>query len=361
MAYQMDFFAANTLEKVTAAIEAKKVQYPAYVFIRNEDGKTGRLAFVDQNNVLKYIVGDEAKKQVVKVEELPEVGDVEVLYIMEGIVYVFNGEEYVPAYKDHSEELSALTERVDTLEKSSAAIISTVDGLATDVSSIEEQIGNLEEKIDAIKIPEACKCGAKYVFTDVPEGTLVDYREKEIRIMCPTDTEWNKQTVGTGGDPDCYYGTLKVYVPNDAVAGYIEHLGDQVDEEILDTFSVDENGRRYQSTWLALAKCVSDSWTYYGANSTKEHYVGWDYRIDWYDANGVMIASDSIRINLSNESCHYVIEPYYVAELKVDIETLKESNADVVEKLATITEQMVDVEERIIEVEKSTLNFIELE
>ena len=144
MAYQMDFFAANTIEKVTAAIASKKVQYPAYVFIRNEDSTTGRLAFVDQNNVVKYIVGEDAKKQVVNVETLPAVGDVEVLYIMNGIVYVYDGKEYKPTYKDHSEELSTLAGRITALETSSADVVSKVTSLETNFGSIESQIETIK-------------------------------------------------------------------------------------------------------------------------------------------------------------------------------------------------------------------------
>ncbi len=363
MAYQMDFFASNTEAKVLAAIAAGTVKYPAYCFIRSEDGSaTGRLAFVDQNNVLKYIVGDEAKKQVVKVESLPEVGDVEVLYIMEGIVYVFNGEEYVPAYKDHSDELNALTQRVVALETSSADVVSRVETLETEVGSIGDQIESLEAKIDAIEIPEGCKCGAEYEFTDVPAGTIVNYREDEIRIMCPANATWTEQAVGAGGDPNCYYGTLKVYVPNDAVAGYIEHLDDKSDAEILTSFSTDKDGRRYQPTWLALARRDdAGNWTYYGANSTEAHYIGWDYRIDWYNADGVMIASDSIRINLSNEKCHYVIEPYYIVELKADVEQIKETNNKIATEFETLTEQVTAIEERVEVVEKESMNFVELE
>lgn len=364
MAYQMDFFAANNEAKVLAAINAGTVKYPAYCFIRSEDGSaTGRLAFVDQNNVLKYVVGDEAKKQVLNVEELPEVGDVEVLYIMGGIVYVFDGTEYKPAYKDHTAELEALTQRVETLETSSVEVATKVENLETEVNSIDEQISALEERLNSIEIPEECKCGAEYEFVDTPSGTLVDYRDGEIRIMCPSDAEWKKQTVGTNGDPNCYYGTLKVYVPDEAITGYIEHLGDQVDAEILDTFSIDEKGRRYQPTWLALARYdeATDTWTYYGKDSTINKYMGWNYRIDWYNSDGVMIASDSIRINLSNEDCHFVIEPYYISGIKADVETLKENSVEVAEKLATITEQMTDIEERVTVVEKESLTFVELE
>ena len=363
MAYQMDFF-AGIESKVLAAI-GDKVQYPAYVFVRDEESSaTGRLAFVDQNNVLKYIRG-ENKQQVLNVAALPDVseGDVEVLYIFNGVVYVFDGTEYKAMYKDNTAELEALVERMNELEESSKDFDSQVSGLETEITSINEQIASLEEKLNAIEMPEGCKCGAKYEITDVPVGTLVDYRDSEIRIMCPVNTEWTKQNVGAGGDANCYYLTFKTYAPSDDIVGYIEHLGNQVDEEILNTFSTDADGRRYQPTWLSLAKYdeSTDTWTYYGANSSKEHYIGWDYQIDWYNADGVMVKSDCVRINLSNEECHFVIEPYYIAAVKAEVETLKESNADVVEKLATMTEQVTEIEERVEIVEKETLTFVELE
>lgn len=156
----------------------------------------------------------------------------------------------------------------------------------------------------------------KYEISGTPYGTLVNYSEDEIRVMCPANAEFVKQTVGEGGDANTYYMTLKTYVPNDSVAGYIEHLGNQVDSEILTTFSVDEYGRKYQSTWLGLAKYdeATGTWAYYGTNSSVDKYIGWDYQIDWYDANGVMISMDTIRINLSNEECHDNTKPYYMAK-----------------------------------------------
>lgn len=154
----------------------------------------------------------------------------------------------------------------------------------------------------------------KYDISATPEGTLVNYGEKEIRIMCPANAEFVKQNVGTGGDPNTYYITFKTYAPNDSAVGYIEHLGDKVDNEILTNFSTDAYGRRYQPTWLGIAKYdeTTGEWAYYGANSSADKYIGWDYQIDWYNANGVMIASDSVRINLSNEACHHEVQPYYM-------------------------------------------------
>lgn len=156
----------------------------------------------------------------------------------------------------------------------------------------------------------------KYEITGIPTGTLVNYGEKEIRVMCPVDAQFVKQQVGVGGDANTYYMTFKTYAPNDDVVGYIEHLNGQSDAEILTKFSVDGYGRKYQSTWLGVAKLdeVTGTWIYYGNNSSVDKYIGWDYQIDWYNADGVMVASDSVRINLSNEDCHDGTMPYYMAK-----------------------------------------------
>lgn len=169
----------------------------------------------------------------------------------------------------------------------------------------------------------------RYEIADTPYGTLVNYGEDEIRIMCPTNAEFVKQSVGVGGDANTYYVTFKTYAPNDSAVGYIEHLGDKVDSEILTNFSVDKYGRRYQSTWLGVAKYdeTTGNWNYYGTNSSVDKYVGWDYQIDWYDANGLKIAVDAVRINLSNEDCHDSNEPYYMAKYATseEVNSVKES------------------------------------
>lgn len=199
-----------------------------------------------------------------------------------------------------------------------------------DLSGIETEIANIESalatKADAKEIDAKIAAAVdehltkKYEIVGVPVGTLVDYGEKEIRVMAPANAQWNEQSVGIGGDPNCYYCTLKTYAPDDAT-GYIEHLDEQTDVEILTDLKVDENGRKYQHTWLAMAKHddSADTWSYYGANSTESKYIGWNYQIDFYNDEGVMIASDSIRINLSNENCHSTIEPYYVGSVVKEV------------------------------------------
>jgi hypothetical protein len=180
----------------------------------------------------------------------------------------------------------------------------------------------------------------KYEINNVPVGTLVGYGEREIRVMCPVDAVFDKQNVGVGGDANCYYMTFKTYAPSDDAVGYIEHLGGQSDKEILTDLKTDTYGRRYQPTWLALARYdeATGVWNYYGKNSSESKYIGWDYQIDWYNADGVMIASDSVRINLSNEDCHSVIKPYYVGAMMIEVDTKIEEKIKEVESSYEIIE-----------------------
>ena len=197
-----------------------------------------------------------------------------------------------------------------------------INSVEAKVESVESSIDSVDSKIESVKSSLEAYMEEKYEITDAPEGTLINYYDREIRIMCPNDVVFTKQAVGEGGDTNTYYVTFKTYAPCDEAVGYIEHLGDQVDAEILMDLKTLSNGRRYQPTWLGVAKYdeTTDAWTYYGATSDKNHYIGWDYQIDWYNADGVMIASDSVRINLSNEECHYTAVPSYVSALSAEID-----------------------------------------
>lgn len=189
---------------------------------------------------------------------------------------------------------------------------------------VESKIGEIEFALGEVAKVAYAHEKVKYEITDAPIGTLVDVGEKEIRIMCPKNSAWKKQNVGTNGNPNVYYVTLNTYAPSADCVGYIEHLGSEVDAEILTDLKTDAYGRKYQPTWLGMAEydAATDAWTYYGASSTAEHYVGWDYQLDWYNADGVMMASDSVRINLSNEDCHFDNKPYYIGKTMSEVEEM---------------------------------------
>lgn len=176
---------------------------------------------------------------------------------------------------------------------------------ADNSTSTTEVVEKLEKKI------LACYRPIKYDISHVPKGTIVDYdRRKEIRVFCPKSVKFERQSVGSTGNPNMYYMAFKAYAPEGAET-FKE--GDQgiIKDEVFDFngkfAGIDEYGRKYSICWLALASysMTTGQWTYFGANSTDEKFIGWSYIVEWYDKDGVMIDTDMIRINLSNEDCHF--------------------------------------------------------
>ena len=192
----------------------------------------------------------------------------------------------------------------------------------------------------------------KYEIVNTPEGTLIDYSDKEIRIMCPTDTKWTKQSVGATGNPNMYYMGFKAYAPKGAVSFKEGDRGEIIDE--MFTFDnafagTDELGRNYSICWLALASYdeASDTWTYFGKNSTSTKFIGWSYVVEWYDANGHIIESDYMRINLTNEQCHYSVE--YYDTTKVVEKAVETANTYTDEQINKYFESVEDATDEDIE------------
>ena len=154
----------------------------------------------------------------------------------------------------------------------------------------------------------------------LPEGSVVDFREKEIRILCPATTQWVKTG---GGDTDkCYIG-IKAYAPNETVMKFKEDwghpIGDPTMWELTDVDAgtgVDPDGRRYSVFWVPAATQSPDgTWVYTGKDSAEGNFKGKDYAVEWYTADDKLVASDHIRINFSNEACHSSVLPFYSGEL----------------------------------------------
>ena len=189
---------------------------------------------------------------------------------------------------------------------------------------LENQVSELESEIAKKVNVDALDnyLTKKYEISHKPEGTLVNYRDKEIRVMCPVDTKWTKQNVGSTGNANMHYMGFKAYAPDGAVSFKEDDKAIIEDQTMYyfennDFAGIDENGRKYSIIWLALASYdeTSDTWSYFGAKSTTEKYIGWYYSVEWYDIDGVLIESDCIRINLSNENCHASIEPFYMSNI----------------------------------------------
>jgi len=201
--------------------------------------------------------------------------------------------------------------------------------MAADIKTLQDLVGSTPVNGQILAAIEASEKKAqslyehvKYEISHKPVGTLVDYRDKEIRVMVPADTKFEHQNSGTNADKNAYYIGFKAYAPEGAV-NFKEDLAEIISDNTMYTFEgndfagIDEYGRKYSICWLAVAKYdeATQTWSTYGAKSSKDKYIGWYYSVEWYDANGVVIGSDCIRINLSNEACHNVVEPFYMSSV----------------------------------------------
>ena len=149
----------------------------------------------------------------------------------------------------------------------------------------------------------------EYEIAYKPAEAIVNYRDREIRVLCPADTNFTLQE--GGGDANTYYMGFKAYAPDGAYS-FKEDLQQVITDETMYYFTdnefagTDSYGRKYSIVWLPLA-ATSDNgatWNYYGNMSSVNRMIGWDYTVEWYDAGGKMIGTDSIRINLTNADCH---------------------------------------------------------
>lgn len=194
-------------------------------------------------------------------------------------------------------------------------------GKTVDVPSMSDIIDEIRSVVKSVN----------YEITNKPIGTLVNYTDDEIRIMLPADTKFSQQNVGPTGDASKYYIGFKAYAPSDDVVSFKEDMAQIISDETMHYFEnnsfagIDSYGRKYSIVWLAVATydVASGAWTYYGANSNTQKYIGWDYSVEWFNADGVKVAADTIRINLANEDCYTTISPYYVSKLETQIAELE--------------------------------------
>ena len=156
-----------------------------------------------------------------------------------------------------------------------------------------EVLNNIQKRIEVIE-------QEKYKVTNVPEGTVIEYRDDEIRVMCPKNAVYKQQDVGAGGNANMYYMSLSTQAPEGAVAFR------EGDRGVLLPDIMQLEGKKSKTIWLALASLSGGTWSYFGKSSTSAKFIGWDYIIEWLDKDGKVIETNSVRINLSNEECHGV-------------------------------------------------------
>ena len=318
--------AFGSLENLQSAITAGKIDQYDILFVKDAND-TPYVGWIDKQG--NPVIVDTEK--VVPVDSLPKSGEIGKIYIYGEDGYFWNGKDFINLCKPTDlTELEAIVAKKADLEEVEERIkeaLSSANAYADKkAEDVLDEVRNTYERI-------------KYEISHKPEGTIVSYRENEIRVMCPANTKWVKQSVGATGNANMYYMGFKAYAPEGAVSFKEGDRGVIIDEMFDftgDYAGTDKFGRNYSICWLALASYneASDTWTYFGKNSSTEKYIGWDYIVEWYNADGVVIDSDKIRINLSNEECHYSNEPYYMANVMKEVETKIEE----IERAYTVVE-----------------------
>ena len=295
--------AFGSLSEVQNALKAGKINEFDILFL---DGDTSpKIGWIDRNGIFRLVENESDFSELESIiKTKADVADVEAL---EAKV------ESKASTEDLAEVDAKIAKKIDATEVDSKINTAVAD-------SVGSANAYTDKMIEAAMDEHLVK---KYEITSVPDGTLVDYRDKEIRVMVPADTKWVKQNVGSAGNANMVYMAFKAYAPDGAVSFKEGDRGVIIDEMFTfdsDFAGTDEYGRNYSICWLALASydASSDTWTYFGKNSSIEKFVGWDYIVEWYNENGVVIASDCVRINLSNEGCHSTIEPYYVSAVRTE-------------------------------------------
>lgn len=232
--------------------------------------------------------------------------------------------ELVDYVADHGSEVAGITSDIADL-KELVGLTKVSDQIATAIAGSGHITKTEAEDTFLAKIEAAATLKKiKYEIAHKPAGTLVDYRDKEIRVMCPADTKFEAQNSGEGADKNKYYIGFKAYAPEGAV-NFKEDVAEIIADDTMHSFvgndfaGIDAYGRKYSIIWLPVAELVDGAWTYYGAKSSASKYIGWYYSVEWYGADGKKIGADCIRINLSNEACHNAIEPFYTSKFVKEV------------------------------------------
>lgn len=155
---------------------------------------------------------------------------------------------------------------------------------------------------------------AKYEAVGLLEGARFDVSGREIRVMFPANAPFKQPTgQADGRDNNCYYMGIRFFAPSDDVTGFKE--GNETADGEMENFEgpssgVDKYGRKYDICWFPVARTEDNggSWTYLGAGSTPGRCAGWYHTIEWY-AGDKCVGSETVRVNLTNESCHNSLIP----------------------------------------------------
>lgn len=167
----------------------------------------------------------------------------------------------------------------------------------------------------------------KVEINEVPDNTIVNYFQDEVRVAAPSNVDW----VANGDGKACMRAIM--FAPTDAV--YFKNaLGKSIPEdtefhgfENYELAGVDDEECKFAICWLPLAeKDENDQFVYNGTKSSlADGFYGWYWTCEWYDENKKPIGKSCIRINCVTEDDICYEMPYYMADYytKEEVDALR--------------------------------------
>lgn len=163
----------------------------------------GILVYVDPDKQIHRIKGDN-KVVVQKVDALPSVadGDTEVLYVLDDVVYTFNGTEFKPSFYEVKIELDALKTQVESID-------TRLDITEGNVASLQETLANLGVTVNAVQAELTNKADKSDVYTKDNVDTLLatkadsadvygrDYIDNALSGKADADEVYSKTEIDT--------------------------------------------------------------------------------------------------------------------------------------------------------------------
>ena len=164
---------------------------------------TGTLAYVDPNKQIHQIVGDN-KVVVKRLSSLPPTseGDSEVLYIVDDVVYTFDGTQYKPSFYEVKIEIDALKTQVEGIDTR----LEIAEG---NISSMGETLRNLGTSVDAVAAALADKADKDDVYTKTQTNDLLaekadlddvysrSYIDTALNSKADSNSVYTKQEINT--------------------------------------------------------------------------------------------------------------------------------------------------------------------
>ena len=205
----------SVLEQALATGVLKDIDRICWVYIIDD----GTLAYVDPDKQVYKIMGAN-KKLVNQLNSLPPVseGDKEVLYVVDDIVYTFNGEEYKPTFYEVKIEVDALKTQVERID-------TRLDIAETNIATQQETLANLGVSINAVQAELSNKADKDDVYTKNATDTLLSLKADSDSVYSRTYLD---NAFATKADADEVYSKSEVNAA----------LNDKADK--ADTYTKDE-------------------------------------------------------------------------------------------------------------------------